>query len=390
MLKKLLHRLPTRRLAKKLDETALADALAAPLYALDPFSARFDDVEAAQHYEALRLRRADEVVEELTVMTWNIKFGGGRIDFWYDGHGDRVIMKDWEVLANLEGLAAKISQVDPDLLLLQEVDVDSKRVAFIDQMQWLLDHTELNFGAYASQWRADVIPNQGLGRVDMGIGILSRFPIRDAQRLALPKMTTQDRITRYFYLKRALLTARVDVPDFGPVHVVNVHTEAFSRDGTKRRHLERFCAELDRIDGAGGFVVGGGDLNTIPPGTKQMHDFEDVVTEDEDFQGSDYRGQSDWLLPLYERYQPAVALDDYRRDNRRYATHSTTGEVFWNRKLDYLFTNGEFAEGTTLTHQDDSSGAMETMLLSDHAPVTTVLRRKKRPPELTKTAPRKS
>ena len=371
---KLRKRLHPRRLAKKLDALAAADLVAAPLYLLDPFNTRFDEMEPARRYEASRIRRHSVEPHDLSVMTWNIKFGGGRIDFWYDGHGDRVLMEKWEVIANLEGLAAKIRQVDPDLLLLQEVDVDSKRVAFVDQMQWLLDHTELNYGAYASQWRADLIPANGLGKVDMGVAILSRFPIADAHRLALPELQSQDRLTRYFYLKRGLLTARVDVPGVGAVHVVNLHAAAFSRGETKRRHLERFCGELDRIDAAGGLFVAGGDLNALPPGTKKQHDFEDVVGHDDDFQGSDYRGQSRWLEPLYERYQPAISLEQYRSDNLAHATHSTSGEYFWNRKLDYLFTNGQFAPDSAMTHQDASKGGMETMLLSDHAPLTTRLK----------------
>ena len=121
----------------------------------DPFDTQFRDVEPAERY------RAKEVPEEppeaggaLKVMTWNIKFGGGRIRFFFECPGDRVIMKRSEVIDNLEGLAAKIRQVDPDILMLQEIDVDSKRVAGFDQLQWLLDHTGLTYGVYASQWRA--------------------------------------------------------------------------------------------------------------------------------------------------------------------------------------------------------------------------------------------
>lgn len=363
-----------RSFVKWMDELSVADKAAAPLEALDPFHTQFGEVEEAQYYHARRLRRAVPTGGVLKVMTWNIKFGGARIDFWFDGHGERVLLNDWEVVANLEGLAAKINQADPDVLLLQEVDVNSKRAAFVDQMQWLLDRTGLNYGAYASQWRADFVPTKGLGRVDSGIATLSKFPVRDAQRLALPEIEARDRLTRYFYLKRAMLTASVELPNQGVVRVVNIHTEPFANDGTKRRQLEQFHGELDRLDRAGTTFVAGGDLNSLAPGTAQQHGFVDVVMEDEDFQGGDYRQQDDWLTSLYEHYTPAVDLDDYHRDNRPHCTHSTSKEVFWNRKLDYLFTNGEFVAGSALTHQDHSRGGMKTMLLSDHAPVSVSLR----------------
>lgn len=372
-LERLKMKLDGRRIARWLDERKIVDYAAAPLYALDPFQAHFDEVESATYYDARRKTRATPPGESVTVMTWNIKFGGGRIDFWFDGHGDRVILRDWEVLAHLEGVAAKINQVDPDILLLQEVDVDSKRVAYIDQMQWLLDHTKLNFGVYASQWRARLVPTRGLGRIDMGIGILSKYPIDDGQRLALPQMTTQDKLTRYFYLKRAVLTARVDVPHSGGVHVVNTHTEAFSTAGTKERQIELFKSELDRIDAAGGLVVGGGDLNALPPGTQKRHDFDDVVAAGTDFDASDYRSDEGCMTPLYETYEPAVPLDEYRRDNKPHFTHSTSGNYFWSRKLDYLFCNGRFVDGATMTHQDEKRGGMKTMKLSDHAPLSARL-----------------
>ncbi|MFU8803856.1 MAG: endonuclease/exonuclease/phosphatase family protein, partial [Bradymonadaceae bacterium] len=98
-----------------------------------------------------------------------------------------------------------------------------------------------------------------------------------------------------------------------------------------------------------------------------------AVCEDEAFMADDYREEADWLEPLYADYEEAIPLEVYQADNTPHLTHSTTGEVFWNRKLDYIFTNGTYLEGSGLTHQDASSGGMETMPLSDHAPVTVVL-----------------
>ena len=363
----------SRKLLKVVAGAAVSRILTIPLIRLDPFHTQFSETEDAQYFEAMEKSGLPDVEGQVLVMNWNIKFGGARIDFWFDGHDDRVHMEEEEVQANLWGVAEKIRQVDPDILLIQEVDIDSKRCAFIDQMQWILDHTKLNYGVYASQWRASFVPADGIGRVDMGNAIFSKFPIEDAQRLSLPPMETQDRLTRYFYLKRNILTARVRIPGREAVHVINTHTEAFSKDGTKKKQIDHFLEELCRIDQAGGLFVAGGDLNALPPGTRQQYQFEDVVSEDEDFQASDYRGESDWLEQFYDCFTPAVSLDDYQRDNRPYFTHSTSRSTFWNRKLDYLFTNGRFKEGTVLTHQNESSGGMETMPLSDHAPISAEL-----------------
>jgi hypothetical protein len=48
-----------------------------------------------------------------------------------------------EVLGHLAGLARRINQVNPDILLLQEIDILSKRTAYVDMVQWLLDRAQL-------------------------------------------------------------------------------------------------------------------------------------------------------------------------------------------------------------------------------------------------------
>jgi endonuclease/exonuclease/phosphatase family metal-dependent hydrolase len=356
----------------------IVGVIAAAFAFLDPFDTQFDDVEAAQMYTATEPKAAPteldhQAVDQLLVMNWNAKFAGGRIDFFFDCHGDRVIMEESEVLEHLEGLAKKINQVDPDVLLLQEIDIDSKRAAYVDQVQWLLDHTNLNYGAYASQWRASYIPKHGLGKVNSGNAVLSKWPIENAERLALPLIEEQDAITQYFYLKRNILRAKVVVPGKKPLWVANIHTAAFAQDGTKSRQIEEFERELAKLDEQGKTFVAGGDLNTVPPGADKLKDFPDSVCEGEDFQADDYTADIGVLDGLYERYQPAIPLEKFADNNDRYQTHTTDKDGFWNRKLDYLFTNGEFVDGWGMVHQDTSTGGMETMPLSDHAPVTAVL-----------------
>jgi endonuclease/exonuclease/phosphatase family metal-dependent hydrolase len=339
----------------------------------DPFGTGFDPVEPAERYRAAELTPAPAPDGRIRVLNWNIKFGGARIDFFFDCFGDEVLMEREVVLGNLEALAAKIREIDPDIVLLQEVDVNSKRSAFVDELQWLLDHTALNHGVYASHWRADYVPSDGLGAMDDGNAILSRWPIGEATRIALPLRTDQSGLTRYFYLQRNVLRARVEVPGLGDLWVVNVHTDAYGKDGTKRRHIDGFVDELDALDDDGALFVGGGDLNALPPGTEKQFDFPDTVCDDEDFIADDYRGELGWLDPLYARYAPFVSTDVYAADNARWFSHTVDGRGFWNRQLDYLFTNGAWIDGASVVHQDERTG-VPSMPLSDHAPVVAELR----------------
>lgn len=308
----------------------------------------------------------------LELMSYNVKFGGGRVDFFFDCHGDRVLMRRAEVLRHMEALAEKVRQVDPDVLFVQEVDVNSKRSAYVDQLQWLLDHTSLNFAYYASQWRADFVPSDGIGAVDSGNAILSKHPLRAGTRIALALRKDQSGLERYFYLRRNLLRTELELPGGSAVALVAVHTEAYSKDGTKLAHIERFKQELDAFADTGQLVVGAGDLNTLPPGSAQVSGFDDSACTEE-YEADDYSRETEWLQPLYDRYAPETPLGDYQADNARFFSHTTRRDSFWNRKLDYIFTNGRFTPGSSLTHQDESSGGMATLPLSDHAPLSVIL-----------------
>lgn len=358
---------PARKLARVVWGLAVVELLLTPLLGCDPFNTKFDDDAVPAEYRAQKLHEPELPGEELLVMTYNVKFAGGRVDFFFDCHGDRALMDEDEVLDHLEGLAAKIRQVDPDIILLQEVDVASKRSAYVDMMQWLLDNTDLNYGVYASHWKADYIPSDGLGPMDSGNAILSRWPLSDAARIPLDLVEEQDGLTQYFWLRRNVLRTRVEVPRYEPVWVLNVHAEAYSRDGTKKKHIDAFKAELDVLADQGQFVIGGGDLNALPPGSDKLDGFEDSICEGE-FEADDYSGETDWLDPLYTDYAEVIPTEVYVADQARYATHTTDKDGFWNRRLDYLFTNGTWRDG--LVHQSIELGGMETMPLSDHAPVT--------------------
>lgn len=360
---------PKRLLVGGLTALGIVGLTAAVGVIFDPFNTQFDDVEDAQLYTANTFQMPRSDIGELRIMNWNAKFGGGRIDFFFDCHGDRVIMKKSEVIENLEGLASKIKQYDPDILLLQEIDIHSKRAADVDQMQWLLDNTDLNYGAYASQWRATLVPSDGIGHVDSGNGILSKWKLNHAERLALPLIDEQDPVTRYFYLKRNILRTRVEVPN-APLWLANIHTAAFAHDGTKNRQIEAFKDELTHLDEQGKYFVAAGDFNTVPPGSTHMSNFPDSVCEAEKFQADDYHSDVGLLDSLYEHYQAAIPLDKYKADNAPYFSHTTDKNGSWNRKLDYIFTNAQFKPDSGMVHQDEKSGGIKTMPLSDHAPVT--------------------
>lgn len=353
------------------------------ILACEPLVYDFDNMENAEYYTAGQLSVLPDNPQYIRVVTWNIRFGAGRITWFGDGCGKRVILTENEVEANLQRIVHEIDQMRADVLLLQEVDIESKRSAYLDQVQWLLDHTQMNYGVYASAWHAQFIPSDGLGRMNMGTAILSRWPLVNAKRIALPLRGDQDALTQYFYLRRNMLKAKMELPEVDNLYLVNVHTSAFSVDDTKQKHINRFVEELANLDDQGILFIAGGDLNTLPPGSDST-DFciEDMCpgesfhrAGDDPFhkEGSNYTGEQTWLNDLYNRFQSAVPLQQYQKDQAAYFTHTTIHpNGIWDRKLDYLFSNvffGDslFVEDSTITHKQATA-------CSDHAPVSALWR----------------
>ena len=352
------------------------------LLSCDPLVTEFRDIEDAILYESSSKTNIQNSPDSLLVMTWNVRFGAARIPWFGDSCGDRVIMTSGEVVVHLENIADYINNIQPDILLLQEVDVESKRSGYVDQVRWFLDNTYFNYGAYASMWQAQFIPSDGLGRVDAGNAILSRWEITEAERIQLPLRTDQDGLTQYFYLRRNILKTRIDVPnrDF---YAVCTHTTAFATDDTKQKHIEMFYETISSIDTNAVFIAGG-DLNSVPPESTTDYCMSDICSGESFHQAGDdpehkegsyfnnFFGEPNLIQPFYTYFNSAIGVVDASLESN--FTHSPwntdeesenyTDSDYWDRKLDYLFSNQPLKKGKT--HQNQHQ-------LSDHAPVSAVL-----------------
>ena len=359
-----------------------AICLAIILFSCRSLVTTYEDVESAIYYEDASQESA-VFSNTLKVMTWNIRFGAGRIPFFGDSCGDRVLMTEPETLGYMDSIIVYINSTQPDVLLLQEVDISSKRSAYINQLQYILDNTHLNYGAYASMWNSEIIASDGLGKVDAGNAVLSRWEITDAERIKLPLRTDQDALTQYFYLRRNILKAKINIPELDTtLYAVNIHATAFATDDTKEKHIEKYKEVLDSLHSQEFLFVTGGDLNSVPPDADFTDFCIDDMCSDEifhmDADGGPHREGSyfnnfvrepDLIQPFYDSYSEAInpekAVSSEHFTHSPWNTISDTTE-YWDRKLDYLFTNYQDWSPTGETHNNIRN-------ISDHAPVSATL-----------------
>lgn len=350
--------------------------LLAALYACAPLASSWEAEEDFPIRQASVPTEAPADPHQLRVFTWNIKFGGGRIDFFFDGWGDRVHMTEAEVGENMEGVLALIDEVQPDIMLAQEVDIGSKRSAYVDQVQVILEGYGFNYAAWVPAWEAQYVAEEGVGRVQMGQAVFSRWPITRNTRIDLPQPTDQSAVVNYFYLHRAIQEVELDLGATGSLTILNNHPDAYALDGTKIVQLGMI---YDAATEAPEHIIAGGDFNVVPPGSLWLSDFPDQP----ELEGLGVTEvyytveETEALLPFYDTWNAEISLEEYAGetvdDQRPYFSHSISKDVFWTQKLDYLFSNGTWSQTATLQKPGDGGITLDPMTLSDHAPLFAVL-----------------
>lgn len=314
----------------------------------------------------------DPQARPLKVLVWNIQFAAGTAcHFFYEGGSLVSVPKAATVFDTLDVLAEIIAAHDPDVVLLQEVDRNSRRSWYIDQHAELCKRLPLYVAAASTwYWQVPWVPTplslggEMLGRVDVHLSVLSKYAISSVRRVALPAIRSDGCCTRLFNLRRAVQHITLATADGVPVHILHTHLSAFTKgDGT----VEAQVATLrSLIADAGPRWMLAGDFNALPPGVKATGLTGQAALE--------YPAALDEvpspIAPLFDIAISAIPLTVLTDPHRR-AEHLTckyfgcsTAEV----TLDYLF----LAPAAWAVEQ--ARVARDARWPSDHAPIVARLR----------------
>lgn len=206
--------------------------------------------------------------DTLTILSWNIGYAGlgDNMDFFYDG-GRRVRDSRERTARNLKEIVETISRVNPDIALLQEVDLDSRRSYRIREVDTLRAAFPGYTLAFAYNYKVCWVPvplRAPLGRVQAGVVTLSRYAPVSTVRYGYPSAFGFP--VRLFNLKRCLLEAEFVTRGGDTVWIGNTHNTAYDTGGMRSDEM-RFLGELLRAASLRGVrSVTGGDWNQYPPG----------------------------------------------------------------------------------------------------------------------------
>lgn len=202
--------------------------------------------------------------DSLRIMTWNIGYGalGANADFFMDGGTHVSTSTKEQVDNNMSAIIDRITSVDADVVMLQEVDIDSKRSHGVNESDTILSNVDGYESTFACNYKVLYVPYPWptIGKVNCGINTFSKFDVADSTRIALPCPFTYP--TRICNLKRCLMVNRIPLENSDKeLVIVNLHLEAYDSGEGKAAQTAMLKEILEAEAKAGNYVIAGGDFN---------------------------------------------------------------------------------------------------------------------------------
>ncbi len=202
--------------------------------------------------------------ENYTIMTYNIGFGAYTPDFSFfmDG-GKSAWAKDAEnITETLSGIGGLINDVNPDFIMIQEVDRDGTRAHHIDELEVLNQFVKGYSYDFAQNYDSPFLfypPWQPHGANVSGLVTYSRGEIVEAKRRSLP---ISESFSKLVDLDRCYSISRVPTGNGKELCLYNMHMSAYgSSDELRAGQLAMLYEDMVSDYKQGNYVICGGDFN---------------------------------------------------------------------------------------------------------------------------------
>jgi len=208
------------------------------------------------------------VNNEISLMIWNIGYCGlsDDMDFFYDG-GEQVRTSKENVYENFDFIKSTLMKNDSlDFLLLQEVDVHSKRSYYLnelDSFKLILSQFKSYFG---KNYDVTFVPSPAtnpLGRVKSGLVSFTKNNPKSVVRYSFPGNYSWP--VKLFMLDRCFLVKRFPTNNQKELIVINTHNSAYDDGTLKKQQMDYLKTFLVEEYQKGNYVIVGGDWNQNPP-----------------------------------------------------------------------------------------------------------------------------
>lgn len=214
-----------------------------------------------------------DATQPIRMAIYNIGFGGldANQDFFMDGGTGAGASSQEEIEKNLKEMTSFLKDTEHHIYMIQEVDVNSKRSASLNQKEIIGQEFPQYSHTSATYYKVPFVPlplSRPLGNIHMDLLTLSKAQIESANRYTLPNIEAIP--YKYFYLDRCLLENKIPLSNGKNLIVLNVHLSAYDSNGTvKKEQLEWIERYIEGADLENNYYVFGGDWNLIMTDTSK-------------------------------------------------------------------------------------------------------------------------
>ena len=230
-------------------------------------------VEDRQELEVASMDGADRGTlragERYRAVSYNIGFGAYSDDysFFMDGGRESRARSPEAVTENVSGAMGAVSELNPEFLLLQEVDIDGTRSYHINELEELIDKQTyglFRYRTFAQNYDSPFLfwpLTEPHGANQAGQVTCSAYPITSALRRQLP---IEEGVMKLVDCDRCYSLQRIPLEDGTGRELVlyNLHLSAYTSDGTiaeeqLRMLFDDMLSEYEK----GNYTIAGGDFN---------------------------------------------------------------------------------------------------------------------------------
>lgn len=183
-----------------------------------------------KEYEVLRTNQEINIQENdsvFSIVTYNIGYLSGMTN-------NLPVPKPKELFdTNLQKVLAETKKVNPDIIAFQEIDYNAARSYGVNQQNEIAK-LGFKYVAQAVNWDKTYIPfpywppSMHFGKVVSGQSIISKYPLKEHQRIVLERVADTPFYRDAFYIERLAQVVKITL-NGQDVILINIHLEAYDK-----------------------------------------------------------------------------------------------------------------------------------------------------------------
>lgn len=216
-------------------------------------------------------KRSNPEILKLDVLTTtsnqNLKIASYNIHFGIGFDVTTIKTKKEDYIRRLDEIASILKKIDADIVLLQEVDFDSKRSSFIHQGKYLAQKAGYSYVAKSATLRKKFHLSFNLlwGRIEHGLCILSKYPVESNESIVFEQTKEVPIIAKWLFDPHGSQRCIIDYKGT-KINVVNLHLDPWSQQTREKQILE---IKNEFLENSKLPSIIGGDFNSLSPKSKK-------------------------------------------------------------------------------------------------------------------------